>query len=129
VLIASRQQSLGLFDLGFLALFVLSGVGNDSIHKTIPAVFRSLGRTAVDSGTDPPSVEHEPRRMANAVIGIAGAIGAFGGVLVNIAFRKSFLANSSGDSAYVVLIAFYLFCLAPTWAVYLRPSASRLADV
>ena len=62
-------------------------------------------------------------------IGIAGAIGAFGGVLVNIAFRQSFLANSSGDSAYVVLIAFYLFCLAPTWAVYLRPSASRLADV
>ncbi|MCU1688887.1 MAG: major facilitator superfamily 1 [Jatrophihabitantaceae bacterium] len=129
VLIASRQQSLGLFYVGFLALFVLSGIGNGSIYKMIPAVFRSLGRAQVAAGTDPQSVEHESRRMANAVIGIAGAIGAFGGVLVNIAFRQSFLANSTGDAAYVVFIAFYVLCMGLTWAVYLRPSASRLADI
>lgn len=127
VLVASRQQSLGLFYVGFLALFVLSGVGNGSIYKMIPAVFGSLARAA--DGADPQVVEHESRRMANAVIGIAGAIGAFGGVLVNIAFRQSFLASSTGESAYLVFIAFYLLCMALTWTVYLRPSASRLAGV
>jgi NNP family nitrate/nitrite transporter-like MFS transporter len=109
VLAASRQQSLGLFYVGFIALFVLSGVGNGSIYKMIPAVFRARAATGP-----------EARRLANAVIGIAGAVGAFGGVLVNVAFRQSFLAYSTGDAAYLAFIAFYLGCVALTWAVYLR---------
>src|SRR3954471_19849126 len=55
VLLASQQVSLPLFFVGFVALFVLSGVGNGSTYKMIPAIFDS-------------------RRIANAVIGIAGAI-------------------------------------------------------
>ncbi len=41
VLAASRERSLGLFYVGFIALFVLSGIGNGSIYKMIPAVLRS----------------------------------------------------------------------------------------
>ena len=66
--------------------------------------------------------------MSGALIGIAGAIGAFGGVLVNLAFRQSFLTTGTGDSAYLVFIAFYVACLAVTWAVYLRPQA-RMSGV
>jgi NNP family nitrate/nitrite transporter-like MFS transporter len=120
VLAASRQQSLGLFYVGFIALFVLSGVGNGSIYKMIPAVFRMRAGRQVEQGADPVAAEHESRRMANAVIGIAGAVGAFGGVLVNVAFRQSFLAYATGDAAYLAFIAFYLGCLVLTWAVYLR---------
>ena len=65
--------------------------------------------------------------MANAVIGLAGAVGVFGGVLVNIAFRQSFLNYATGDAAYIVFIAFYLCCVAVTWVAYARPSA-RQAD-
>ena len=36
--------------------------------------------------------------MSGALIGIAGAVGAFGGVLVNLAFRQSFLSSGSGDA-------------------------------
>jgi NNP family nitrate/nitrite transporter-like MFS transporter len=61
--------------------------------------------------------------MSGALIGIAGAIGAFGGVLVNLAFRQSFLTTGTGDSAYLVFIAVYLVCVAVTWVVYLRPEA------
>jgi NNP family nitrate/nitrite transporter-like MFS transporter len=129
VLIASREKSLGLFYVGFMALFVLSGIGNGSTYKMIPAIFRSKGQRLVDSGADPNAVEHESRRMANAVIGIAGAIGAFGGVLVNIAFRQSFLTYKTGDAAYVGFIAFYIACVAVTWVVYLRPSAKRLNGI
>jgi MFS transporter, NNP family, nitrate/nitrite transporter len=63
------------------------------------------------------------------VIGIAGAIGAFGGVLVNIAFRQSFLTYQTGDAAYIGFIAFYLLCVAVTWTVYVRASEYRLTDL
>lgn len=118
VLVASKQGSLPLFLVGFMALFVFSGIGNGSVYKMIPAVFRL--RTGGDQ---------EARRIANAVIGIAGAIGAFGGVLVNIAFRQSFLGSGNGDAAYVGFIAFYALCLAVTWAVYVRPSENRAAGI
>jgi len=118
VLIASKIDSLPLFFVGFMGLFVLSGIGNGSVYKMIPAVFRMR----IDD-------EHGARRMANAVIGIAGAIGAFGGVLVNVAFRQSFLSTGTGDSAYIAFIAFYVLCLAVTWAVYLRPADTRAAGI
>jgi NNP family nitrate/nitrite transporter-like MFS transporter len=110
VLIASAQRSLALFIAGFVLLFVLSGIGNGSTYKMIPAIFRA--RTPV---------LEEARRLSGAVIGLAGAIGAFGGVLVNLAFRQSFLAYGTGTGAYVAFIVFYTVCSGLTWAVYLRP--------
>nr|MDP9168669.1 MFS transporter [Actinomycetota bacterium] len=129
VLVASREKSLQLFYIGFIALFVLSGVGNGSTYKMIPAIFRSKGQHQLDAGASRDVVEHESRRMANAVIGIAGSVGAFGGVLVNIAFRQSFLTYKTGDAAYIGFIAFYVACLAVTWLVYLRPSTKRLVGI
>ena len=67
--------------------------------------------------------------MAGALIGIAGAIGAFGGVLVNLAFRQSFIATKTADAAYIAFIAFYAICVAVTWYVYLRVSPRRLEGV
>jgi MFS transporter, NNP family, nitrate/nitrite transporter len=122
VLLASQQDSLGLFLAGFVCLFVLSGIGNGSTYKMIPAVFRAKAAVAVAGGADLEEEEHRSRRLSGALIGIAGAIGACGGVLVNIAFRQAFLSNGSGDTAYLTFLAFYLLCLVTTWAVYLRPS-------
>jgi NNP family nitrate/nitrite transporter-like MFS transporter len=111
VLAASKQHSLPLYLVGFISLFVFSGVGNGSTYKMIPAIFKATRPTF-----------HEARRMSGALIGLAGAVGAFGGVLVNIAFRESFLHSGKADSAYVAFIAFYAVCVLVTWAVYLRPS-------
>jgi NNP family nitrate/nitrite transporter-like MFS transporter len=118
VLLASSQQSLVLFIAGFVALFVFSGIGNGSTYKMIPAIF----------GAKTPA-EAEARRLSGAAIGLAGAVGAFGGVLVNLAFRQSFLAYGSGNGAYVAFIAFYVLCAAVTWAVYLRRSPRGLPGV
>jgi MFS transporter, NNP family, nitrate/nitrite transporter len=118
VLTASAQRSLALFITAFVLLFVFSGVGNGSTYKMIPAIFRAASET-----------EREARRMSGAVIGIAGAAGALGGVGVNLAFRQSFLAYKTGDVAYLAFIAFYIACMAVTWAVYMRPSPRRLARV
>ncbi|NJC73214.1 NarK/NasA family nitrate transporter [Planosporangium thailandense] len=114
VLLAAQQRSLPLYLVGFIALFVFSGIGNGSTYKMIPAIFNA--KYADD--------EHAARRIAGAVIGIAGALGAFGGVLVNLVFRQSFLATRSADAAYLAFIGFYALCVLVTWAVYLRRSAS-----
>jgi nitrate/nitrite transporter NarK len=129
VLVASYQKSLPLFLIGFILLFILSGFGNGSTYKMIPTIFRSKAQTAVADGADPAQADTDARRLAGALIGIAGAIGAFGGVLVNIAFRQSFLKYGNGNAAYIAFIAFYVACVALTWFVYLRRSRSRLAGV
>ena len=125
VLTASLQKSLALFCVGFIALFVLSGIGNGSIYKMIPAIFRSKGQLRVAAGADPGTAEQDTRRMANAVIGIAGAAGAAGGVLVNIAFRQSFLTYGTGDAAYTGFVACYVICACLTWLCYLRTAARQ----
>ena len=117
VLAASVQKSLDLYLIGFVALFVLSGVGNGSTYKMIPAIFTARA----------PSFA-EARRMSGALIGIAGAIGAFGGVLVNVAFRQSFLSTGKADGAYIAFIAYYGLCVLVTYVVYLR-KGHRLAGV
>ena len=58
-----------------------------------------------------------------------GAVGAFGGVLVNLAFRQSFLTYKTADAAYIAFIAFYALCVLVTWVVYLRSSSRKLAGV
>ena len=118
VLVASQQHSLALFLGGFILLFALSGIGNGSTYKMIPAIFRSRAEVAVAEGTDPEQAEQASRRSASALIGIAGAIGAFGGVLVNIAFRQSFLSSANGNAAYLAFIGYYALCLVLTRIFY-----------
>ena len=56
---------------------------------------------------------------------MAGAIGALGGVGVNLAFRQSFLTNGSGEIAYIAFIGLYVLCAALTWTAYRRRRAGR----
>ncbi len=119
VLVASLQESLPLFVVGFTTLFVLSGLGNGSTYKMIPAIFRAKALGSLNQAV----ADREARRLSGAVIGIAGAVGAFGGVLVNVAFRQSFLETGAGNAAYATFLAFYGVCVLVTWTVYLRPAA------
>jgi NNP family nitrate/nitrite transporter-like MFS transporter len=61
-------------------------------------------------------------------MGLIGAVGALGGVGINLAFRQSFLSSGSGTGAFVAFLVFYGLCFAATWAVYLRrPTAQARA--
>jgi MFS transporter, NNP family, nitrate/nitrite transporter len=108
---ASVKHSLAVFVTGFVLLFVFSGIGNGSVYKMIPAIFQG-------------EEEKRARRLSGALIGIAGAIGAFGGVLVNLAFRQSFLTYKSGDGAYLAFLGFYGLCAVLAWAVYMRKTGA-----
>ena len=129
VLFASINKSLPLFLIGFITLFMLTGLGNGSAYKMIPAIFRSKARLAIEQGADAETQERAARRKSRALIGIAGSIGAFGGVGVNLALRHAFITSKTGNSAYIVFIAYYVLCVMLTWAVYLRPSAKRLSGI
>ncbi len=129
VLWASHLKSLPLFLVGFIALFIFSGIGNGSAYKMIPAIFRAKGNNAIANGTHEDIAHREARRLSGALIGVAGAIGAFGGVLVNLAFRQSFLDTKNGNAAYEAFIAFYVVCFLVTWLVYIRPSSRKLVGV
>jgi nitrate/nitrite transporter NarK len=51
-------------------------------------------------------------------------------VLVNLAFRQSFLTLKNGDGAYVTFLVFYAVCFVVTWAVFIAGArdASRASS-
>ncbi|MDH6518707.1 NNP family nitrate/nitrite transporter-like MFS transporter [Streptomyces sp. SAI-208] len=117
---ASMQKSLGLFTVAFVVLFVLSGLGNGSTFKMIPGIFHAK---ALGKGLEGEAAAAYGRRLSGASMGLIGAVGALGGVGINLAFRQSFLSYGSGTGAFVAFLAFYAACFAVTWAVYLRRAA------
>lgn len=124
ILLASAQKSLAVFTIGFIALFVFTGVGNGSTYKMIPSIFAAKAQDRVAAGTDPEDARRWARLASGSLIGICGAIGAVGGVLINLAFRQSFLSFASGSPAFVAFLAFYAVCMVTTFAVYLRRPSS-----
>ncbi len=117
---ASMEKSLALFTGAFVVLFVLSGLGNGSTFKMIPGIFQNK---ALARGLRGEEAAAYGRRLSGASMGLIGAVGALGGVGINLAFRQSFLSYGSGTGAFVAFLAFYVVCFGVTWAVYLRRTA------
>jgi NNP family nitrate/nitrite transporter-like MFS transporter len=86
----------------FLLMFAAAGIGNGSTFRMIPLIFRSA--------------PHE----AAAVLGFAGAVGAYGGFFIPKAVGTSIAVTGSATAAIAVFVAFYLSCLAITWWHYGR---------
>ncbi|MFV8233345.1 MULTISPECIES: nitrate/nitrite transporter [Mycolicibacterium] len=113
--------------IGFIALFLLSGLGNGSVYKMIPSIFEARSHSLQIS-------EQERQRwslsMSGALIGFAGAIGALGGVGINLALRQSYLSSGSATTAFWIFLAFYLVASACTWFRYVRrPVAAGVTTV
>jgi NNP family nitrate/nitrite transporter-like MFS transporter len=139
-----QNHSFALFFGSFMVIFLLAGMGNGSTYRMIPCIFAALGRReAEEKGLDPKTTQVPFKRQAAAVIGIAGAIGAFGGFLIQVVFRQASLgvgalvkaaespaeklavAQANADwsvSALWVFLAAYVVFAAMTWFFYLRTS-------
>lgn len=124
LVVASVQRSLTLFTAAFVVLFVLTGLGNGSTYKMIPGIFRAKALARGPAGE--PAAAYG-RRLSGAAMGLIGAVGALGGVGINLAFRQSYLSHGSGTGAFVAFLVCYAACGAVTWAVYLRRPAARPA--
>ncbi len=111
---------------GFVALFVLSGVGNGSVYKMIPSIFAAKAQNLGHLSTAEKA--EWSRAMSGALIGLAGAIGALGGVGINLVLRASYLSTAkSATMAFWVFVGVYVMCAVITWAAYVRRPASTLA--
>ena len=124
---AASGTVMVLFVVGFIALFLLSGIGNGSVYKMIPAIFAA--KSVALQGMTVDEQQHWSRKMSGALIGIAGAIGALGGVGINLVLRASYSGTAkSATTAFWVFLAFYVVCALVTWAIYLRRTNSADAD-
>ena len=139
-----NQHSFALFFGSYMAIFLLAGAGNGSTYRMIPSIFAELGRREAErTGRPLSATQVDFKRRAAAVIGIAGAIGAFGGFLIQVAFRQASLdvsalvkaavepadklaiAQAHADwsiSALWVFLGFYAVFAFTTWFFYLRKS-------
>ncbi len=143
-IVGVQQRSFTIFFGSFMVIFLLSGMGNGSTYRMIPSIFAALGRReADDKGLDAKQTAAEFKRRAAAVIGIAGAVGAFGGFVIQLIFRQASLGVSAAVKAaetpadkvsvaasmsdwsipalWVFLIAYLVFA-GMTWFFYLRTS-------
>ncbi|MEM6105260.1 nitrate/nitrite transporter [Mycobacterium sp. 050272] len=107
--------------IGFIVLFVLSGMGNGSVFKLIPSVFEARSRSL--------DVTEAQRRQwsrakSGALIGICSAVGALGGVGINLALRESYLRSGTETAAYWVFLTSYIAAAILTWMMYLRRPVS-----
>jgi NNP family nitrate/nitrite transporter-like MFS transporter len=121
---AVNAKNFAWFLASFLVLFVSTGIGNGSTYRSIPSIFRTqaLRRVSQPNGPTREQAVVQGSRAAAAVIGIAGAIGAFGGFLIPITFGNALKASGSVIPALSVFIAFYAACLVVNWFFYLRKS-------
>ncbi|HWG73956.1 MAG TPA: MFS transporter [Acidimicrobiales bacterium] len=142
-----NNRSFSLFFSSFMVIFLLSGVGNGSTYRMIPSIFRALGcRQATEPGVDTQDTEMSFKRQAGAAIGLAGAMGAFGGFVIQVVFRQASLhlavlikaaktpaekltvASTHLEWAIPALRAFlvgYLVLAAVTWLFYLRKTTAN----
>lgn len=118
---AATGLMMGGYVVGFIALFLLSGLGNGSVYKMIPSIFEARSHSLQVS-------EEERQRwslsMSGALIGFAGAVGALGGVGINLALRQSYLSSGSATTAFWIFLAFYILASAVTWFRYIRRPAA-----
>jgi MFS transporter, NNP family, nitrate/nitrite transporter len=141
-IVGVQDRSFPIFFVSYMLIFLLAGMGNGSMYKMIPSIFAVLGRREAEAqGVAPKATAVEFKRRAAAVIGIAGAIGAFGGFLIQVVLRQASLevsalvkaAKTPAEKVAVaaahadwsipalwVFIAAYVVFAAVTWAVYLR---------
>jgi NNP family nitrate/nitrite transporter-like MFS transporter len=141
-IVGVNHHSFTLFFASYMVIFLLAGTGNGSTYRMIPAIFSTLGRRAGGEGDK--DIMLSFKRQTAAVIGIAGAIGAFGGFLIQVVFRhasldvsalikaattpveKAQIATAHQDwstSALWVFAGAYVVFAAMTWCFYLRRSS------
>jgi NNP family nitrate/nitrite transporter-like MFS transporter len=120
IAMAGGASSFPLFFSSFLLLFAASGVGNASTFQMIPAIMRKeVAR--LEPHLSPEERVKQSDKEAAAIIGFTSAIGAFGAFFIPQGFGLSLSVLGGAEPALWTFLAFYLSCIAVTWAVYARP--------
>jgi NNP family nitrate/nitrite transporter-like MFS transporter len=108
---------------GFILLFILSGLGTTVPPTDDPVHLRGqgTGHTEWSRTRRPPG-----RAACPGAHRVRRAIGALGGVAINIVLRLSYVSDAkSATNAFGVFLGFYVICAFVTWVVFLRISPAK----
>jgi MFS transporter, NNP family, nitrate/nitrite transporter len=125
---AGAAAAPGHFD-GFVAAFALlfaaAGIGSGSSFRMIPVVFLNARQRAA-RGRGPQAqarAVREGNTEGAGALGLAGAIGAYGGFFIPKAFGTSIALTGGPAAALWTFVVFYLSCIAIAWWHYGRRHA------
>lgn len=111
------STNVALYIVGFIMLFILAGMGNGSVLKMIPSIFEARSRSLDLSEAER---RHWARSHSGALIGFATAIGALGGVAINLTLRQAYASTGTETPAFWIFLATYCAAAALTWVMYVR---------
>ncbi len=123
---SGQGGSLVGFLTAFALLFAASGIGNGSTFCMITCLFLTERQQAAEPL---PSAQAQATRDGNveaaAVLGLASAIGAYGGFFIPKGYGSSIALTGSPAAALLLFIGFYISCIALTWWQYSRRHATH----
>ena len=107
----------------FLCIFAATGIGNGSVYKMIPALWKARAeRDTVPGSAERAAALATATRQASSALGVIGAVGALGGFLVPLAFAAPWVGDplAATRAAFTAFAGYYVGCAVLTWALYLR---------
>ena len=123
--VAANGEFFGLFLATFLFVFAMTGFGNGSTFKMIPAIWRTRAEQDTPEGGGARMEALRKRALeASAAVGIVSAVGAFGGFVIPMMFAAPWVAADAKlgavQLAFWTFTAYYVACAVVTYACYLR---------
>jgi NNP family nitrate/nitrite transporter-like MFS transporter len=126
----SVKEQPGAF-WGFFAMFMLlffaTGVGNASTFQMIPIAMRKDMDRLMPTAEVTAKIRQSEKESA-AIIGFTSAVAAYGAFFIPKSYGTSIAMTGGPEAALWVFMAFYVTCVALTWAVYTR-KGGHLHDV
>ncbi|CAJ1496551.1 MFS transporter [[Mycobacterium] holstebronense] len=123
----ATTSTIAIYIAAFMVLFILAGMGNGSVLKMIPSIFEARSRSL---DADEAARRHWARSHSGALIGFATAVGALGGVAINLILRQAYASSGSETPAFWVFLVSYCAVAGLTWVMYVRrPRGARSTRV
>lgn len=125
ILPALHSHQFMLFLISFIAMFILTGLGNGSTFCMIPLIFQKDRERAVagQSSAALAQARQDAARESAAVLGFSGAIGAYGGFFIPQSFGTAIKMTGAPDAALYLFVGFYVSCMLINWWYYSRKGA------
>ncbi len=117
-----QGANFALFFAGFMGLFFFTGVGNSSTFQMIPVIMR-LEIPRLFPGQSAERTRQQAERESAAIVAFTSAMGGYGGFFIPKAYGSSINMTGGVMGALWLFLAFYVICLAITWALYTRRGA------
>nr|WP_309501994.1 MFS transporter [uncultured Roseovarius sp.] len=106
----------------FMALFLLTGIGNASTFQMIPSIMRQEVPRLMPQLDEAASLKQSDRESA-AIIAFTSAIAAYGAFFIPKSYGTSIAMTGAPNGALWAFLCFYAVCAVICWVFYSRKSA------